>query len=633
MLQYSRLPIVQWVFKTVVLCLLTSAAWQTRAIALETDVNDPLSTTAASADDLADLSADASDFYLVEVNELEIDSGSADPMAADPMAQVTSVSQLSDVQPNDWAFQALQSLVERYGCIAGYPDGTFRGSRALTRYEFAAGLNSCLDRVNELIAAGLADKVSREDLLVLQRLQEEFAAELAALRGRVDALAARTAEIEANQFSTTTKLNGEIIFGLIGATGAYPGGTESDATPGILSNTGGAEGDAAQITFNYRARLNLTTSFTGRDALITGLQAYSFSGDPDSVQGALGYSDPLSLNASTTRLGMEPQFPGVNPQNFSPRDTDDFRLYKLLYVFPGFDDVTFFVGSNAEVTDAFPAVSPFASDTQGAVSRFAPYNAAMRVSGGTSGTGLAAAGGFIWNVADWVSLAGLYASVNAPINENRGLLGGTPLGAGLFNGSHVWATQLTLNPSDSLDIGLNYANSYHQINILGTGLSSSDIGSILFNPDADQLGATGGNAVLAIANEGIRLNSLGATVNWRFVDNVSLVASGAYIFADLVDVDASTNFINWMVGVHVQDLFSEGNSAGLVFGQPLNRDSTGGDAYNPENADPYHLEGYISFRVNDNITVTPGVFAVFNPEGYSGNDTAVVGVLRTAFSF
>ncbi len=65
------------------------------------------------------------------------------------LAQVTSVSQLSDVQPTDWAFQALQSLVERYGCIAGYPNGTFRGNRALTRYEFAAGLNACLDRVNE----------------------------------------------------------------------------------------------------------------------------------------------------------------------------------------------------------------------------------------------------------------------------------------------------------------------------------------------------------------------------------------------------------------------------------------------------------------------------------------------------
>jgi hypothetical protein len=32
------------------------------------------------------------------------------------MEQVTSVSQLGDVQPQDWAFQALQSLVERYGC-------------------------------------------------------------------------------------------------------------------------------------------------------------------------------------------------------------------------------------------------------------------------------------------------------------------------------------------------------------------------------------------------------------------------------------------------------------------------------------------------------------------------------------
>lgn len=80
--------------------------------------------------------------------------------------QVTSVSQLADVQPNDWAFGALQSLIERYGAplattggtpapqwlvIAGYPDGTYRGNRAMTRYEFAAGINAALERVNELI--------------------------------------------------------------------------------------------------------------------------------------------------------------------------------------------------------------------------------------------------------------------------------------------------------------------------------------------------------------------------------------------------------------------------------------------------------------------------------------------------
>ncbi|WP_240041656.1 iron uptake porin, partial [Okeania hirsuta] len=77
--------------------------------------------------------------------------------------QVTSVSQLSDIQPTDWAFQALQSLVERYGCIAGYPDGTYKGNRAMTRYEFAAGLNACLDRMTELIGQSTVDLATRED--------------------------------------------------------------------------------------------------------------------------------------------------------------------------------------------------------------------------------------------------------------------------------------------------------------------------------------------------------------------------------------------------------------------------------------------------------------------------------------
>ncbi|MFN7762141.1 MAG: iron uptake porin, partial [Pseudanabaena sp.] len=117
---------------------------------------------------------------------------------------VTSVSQLSDVKPTDWAFTALQSLVERYGCIAGYPDRTFRGKQATSRYEFAAGLNACLDKINEIISAGLADKVSKEDLATLQKLQEEFAAELATLRGRVDAIDAKVAKLESQQFSTTT---------------------------------------------------------------------------------------------------------------------------------------------------------------------------------------------------------------------------------------------------------------------------------------------------------------------------------------------------------------------------------------------------------------------------------------------
>ena len=106
-----------------------------------------------------------------------------------PMAQVNSVSQLSDVKPTDWAFQALQSLVERYGCITGYLDKTYRGNRALTRYEFAAGLSTCTERINHLIALSTADLVKKEDLETFSKFLEEFAAELTTLRGRIDAIA------------------------------------------------------------------------------------------------------------------------------------------------------------------------------------------------------------------------------------------------------------------------------------------------------------------------------------------------------------------------------------------------------------------------------------------------------------
>lgn len=184
--------------------------------------------------------------------------------SSNTMAQVTSVSQLSDVQPTDWAFQALQSLVERYGCIAGYPDGTYRGNRALTRYEFAAGLNACLDRVNELIATATSDLVSKEDLATLQRLQEEFATELASLRGRVDTLEVATAELEANQFSTTTKLSGEVVAGLAGVVAGQ--------------DAAGNDLDTSSTVLGQRTRLEFISSFTGRDQLLARLSTGNFVG-------------------------------------------------------------------------------------------------------------------------------------------------------------------------------------------------------------------------------------------------------------------------------------------------------------------------------------------------------------------
>ncbi|MEO1187070.1 MAG: iron uptake porin, partial [Cyanobacteria bacterium J06636_27] len=163
--------------------------------------------------------------------------------SVDELAQVTSVDQLSDVQPSHWAFQSVKSLVERYNCVAGYPDGTFRGNRSMSRYEFAALLNGCLDRVVQLIPSS---PTAGPDMAMVTKLREEFGAELATLRGKVDGLDFRVEELEgANKFSTTAKLKGEVV-GIVG--GTFGPNTITDAT-------GATKNVQDETTFGYRTRL------------------------------------------------------------------------------------------------------------------------------------------------------------------------------------------------------------------------------------------------------------------------------------------------------------------------------------------------------------------------------------------
>jgi hypothetical protein len=554
----------------------------------QTGISAPVPTETSTAEKLAEIENSSS---------LEPAATNSETEESIELQQVTSVSQLSDVRPTDWAFQALQSLVERYGCIAGYPDGTFRGNRAMTRYEFAAGLNACLDKVSELIRGGTSNLATKEDLAALQRLQEEFAAELATLRGRVDTLEARTAAIEANQFSTTTKLNGEAIFSV------------ADTTKNNNSDT--------QTVLNYRVRLNLLTSFTGKDTLITGLQAYNIRSFGPNLGLSTGAFSALS--DSQAKLSFEPQFPGINPETLSSVDANTVELYKLLYVFPVSKSISLFAAPKVETSDAFAAITPFAGEGQEAVSRFAGYNPVVRVSGGTSGRGLASAGGFIWNISPKLNLTALYGSVNAALPADLG--SATPLGAGAFGGSTVAAAQLTIKPTSSIDIGLNYAYSRHKLNILATGLGDADLGSIL-------------GANREPVNGGVRLNSFGGTLTWRFSPKIAISTYGGWIVADAERSNASTTFNSWMVGFHFRDLFARGNNAGILFGQPLDRDSvSGGARFQQNKATPYHLEAYYRFKVNDNISITPGAFVLFNPEGTKDNGTVGVGVLRTTFTF
>jgi len=101
-------------------------------------------------------------------------------MTAPAMAQVTSVSQLSDVQPTDWSYQAVSNLVSRYGCVAGFPNGIFQPGQPATRAQLAALTSACLDRISEYQTAA--------DAALAAALRAQFAKEIGATNARVGAL-------------------------------------------------------------------------------------------------------------------------------------------------------------------------------------------------------------------------------------------------------------------------------------------------------------------------------------------------------------------------------------------------------------------------------------------------------------
>ena len=196
-------------------------------------------------------------------------------VAQHSLAQVNNVDLLRDLSPTDWAYEALVNLTSRYDCIHGFPDRTYRGKQAISRYDFAAGLNSCLSKLETAIAT--SDTISAQDIETLLRLMQDFQAELAIIRGRTDGLEARTTELELTRFSTTTKLSGEAIFG--------------------FGHIFQAE-DNQRTVFGDRLRLDLGTSFHGSDWLLTRLSGGNFPAlsSDSGFQGDLSFTSPEDNN-------------------------------------------------------------------------------------------------------------------------------------------------------------------------------------------------------------------------------------------------------------------------------------------------------------------------------------------------
>ncbi len=196
------------------------------------------------------------------------------------IAQVTSVNQLQDVQPTDWAFQALQQLVERYGCIAGYPNRSFLGNRSLSRSEFAAGLNACLDKINDQITSNTSNLATSKDLAIVQKLQSDFESELTTLKGRITQLETKTSLLQKQQFSTTTKLTGQLVFAVSG--GGFSGDQIIAPRGAVITR------NQPNITTLHRISVDLNTSFNGTDLLKLRL----LSASPGTSDNTAGFLEP-----------------------------------------------------------------------------------------------------------------------------------------------------------------------------------------------------------------------------------------------------------------------------------------------------------------------------------------------------
>uniref|UniRef100_A0A832H1I3 Porin n=1 Tax=Oscillatoriales cyanobacterium SpSt-402 TaxID=2282168 RepID=A0A832H1I3_9CYAN len=244
----------------------------------------------------------------------------------EPLGQVRSVEELSDVQPTDWAYQALKSLVEKYGVISGYSDRTFRGNRALTRYEFAATLSNVMTKMEQLLLTGKIAEI-REDFAILKRLQDSYDAILADVRDRITKLDSLSDRLERQQFSTTTKLRGQTAFGL-------------------------TDGSNAITTILTRVRLDLNTSFTGTDLLRTQLETGNNGGDAISNRQNRRGPNLLGTNGILADGGGVDYIEVPNPVQIS----------KLYYTFQPIQNVNFTIGARLNPRD-FIDYNRFANDS------------------------------------------------------------------------------------------------------------------------------------------------------------------------------------------------------------------------------------------------------------------------------
>ena len=590
------------------------------------------------------------------------------------LSQVTNVNQLRDVSPTDWAYEALRSLVDRYGCISGFPNQTYRGNQPLSRYEFAAGLNSCLNQIERLIAANTNSGPDEAELETITRLTQEFEAELATIGGRVDEIESRTAVLEDGQFSTTTKLKGEAIFSL---NDAFGGGINSVAQgENILLGVAGLEeeGDIDDVFIEANiGDLSGDDEFNDDDVALNFIAQVDNDGDgvPDFPGGDFNgdgvvdgdditdFEDDTELDDETTfssrvRLNFDSSFfgkdrlrarleagnitdygevAGTDSARLGYDSNNDFdvELTDLHYRFPFGERIVAWVGPQGlDLDDIFAVTNPMLeSSGTGALSRFSRRNPVLFR--GTEGAG---AGVNLDLIPDRVGVNFGYLTDDA-FNPASGDADGTST-EGLFGGSFSAGGQLEFSPFEALELSATYVRNYQTADSVNQ--SGSTVGGTL----------GGGFATEPFAGLDTTANKIGLGANLNVGEKIVLAGFGGYAdvsgivagddnnasgqiwtwganlsFLDLVKEGSQLSLAGGMLPKFISDLAEDNNQAALTAGVDINED--------PDTS--YLLEALYKFPLNDNIEITPGAYMVINPNHVDTNDTVIVGTIRTTFKF
>jgi len=529
--------------------------------------------------------------------------------------QVTNVQQFNDVKPTDWAYQALSNLIERYGCVAGYPNGTFKGGQAMTRYEAAALLNACLDRVTET-----TDEI--------QRLQADFAKELTVIKGRVATLEKKVGTLESTQFSTTTKLEGDAYFTL-GGVGFSADNNQGAGGIGTRNSPAQNAQNFGGTTFNYDLRLNLRTSFTGKDLLYTRLRAANYVGS-------------AFLGNPYTMMSLDRAYPGTAQGTTGQNNI--FYLDRLYYRSPMgkgklAGQFTYLVGPIARNTE-FLAVTPFyyGGDHQG-LDVFTLNGAPGAYNKATGGMF-----GLTWKqdvkkgrpfFAASTSYVAPSANSAAAAVTNSSSTTGSGIMSSQSGGS--WLTQIGYQASQWKAA---FAWRYGQCGSVFSRRGTQAAGNNNSNYFGCGAGVANTGAASTTKSSGdLYSNSFAVTYAWQPKKNGTLVPSvnlgWGYNAYSMTGANApsptysenifnTTNLVNqnliasniaatqsWTVGLQWKDAFAKGNAAGMAVGQGTFVTATRNGA-TPHDGN-YAWEWWYKFKMSDAVSITPLLFYLSNP--------------------